>query len=535
MNEDWSEFDAQQYVEVINGEYTFAGTLKTYFEECAKNWKKDTTREQYISDYSRIIKYLSGYNTKIMNQYELQDFEEAIMQLSKIKSNRGIPYASSVINHYRHLLYTVVKVAFAHGLCDDILWGSSLSVLPGTDEESKAMRRIQRSLTVKQEVGLYSYLMATLKENCAGEYYGCALMYWLALRDGEALALSFGDITQIGDYHMIWIYKTPDKKGNLKASGKTPNADRVLPLPESAHELVSARYEIVKRYVIENIDSIRDDLDALRQEYDDPELNLEDIDEFCSHLPIACNGYDYLRHTTVTKLSGVGCNLLKSIQYSEMQYYLASIQSDDDTEDETFGIGDKVPVKDPTAYILRRNNLTHMYICFSACYDDELTPVTMLQYYAGHAMEEGSFDRNEMVSEEFLVRIAKAAAYRPLANLKIPDEMTVHSSVLNSKSTGDSKYVVGCVENSHLSVEIDTNEPNDKTSVEISFQENEKGSVKQTSWTNPGKKFSSSFCLIKDYQAAYEKEFRRYRKTKTDRQNENDTENLDEFISTENQ
>ncbi len=364
-----------------DGSLTFTGVLRCYFNQyeadgssvgISREWNKET-QSTYIKDYNLRLFPLMDRN-KPINEYTAEDFNVIIERLQAQKH-----YAEITIKHYRRLIWLVCEAGYKNGHCDDILWGTCYSLSSEkTDEKSKvqSMVVLKKSFTIHEELQIFHRLMKD-PMSISGEELGLLIMFFTGVRNNEACGINYGDIKPMiehPDSKCLWLYQTTQLDSNqLKASGKTRNADRILPILNNLSEFITMRMNYIEDLISEG--TLR-----LEGEYEDKTL----LD-----LPVVCRGSQYTNRCSARDLTSTGRELLKEITFSSKEMAtLDEILHSNDFYNE--GIKEK----DPTTYLFRRNAGTHFYtLGFS---------MAEIQYYIGQAVEDLYEDRNSFANEEKL-------------------------------------------------------------------------------------------------------------------------------------
>jgi hypothetical protein len=387
LNENW--------IRTIDGKYTFCGVLEEYYEDCAIKWVSPNTRQQYNMQYNgKILPYLEGHDSKTIGEYVKDDFDKSINQIIRDGQNpesaQYTPYADSTIQHFRHLIYTVVNVAVKHGLCEDILWGSPFT-LPGEGPSSgdsiTELVKLKKSFSVAEEYKIADKIFSNPIQR--GQEMGLLLMFGLGLRNAEACGANFGDIVPMRlhpDCKVLRVYKTTIGSSNsLQAGGKTKNADRILPIPEVLCAFFDKRKEF--------LESLINAKEILLKPDDGPHC----VDD----LPIACISSDFLTRCSTPQLTAAARELFMQVGMDSRQ--LAYIDSELSNNEYP-----EIREKDPTAYLFRRNFATHLHIL--GITDAEI------RYIIAHDIGDPYETRNEFVNEERLYQIKLKLDQRPIFN-----------------------------------------------------------------------------------------------------------------------
>ncbi len=395
-----------KYASQINAELTFAGAVKKYYDEYSKYWHQKSTINLNLN-------YLLGHivpvfskadHLKPIREYLLEDYDRCTEEIVGSGARR---FSESTIKTIRRLIYYVVRSAAAGEHFSNPLWGS-VYALP-QDENPKYLEkvrlRLQKSLTVAQEATVAQRLLRTPPGS--GLDLGLLMMYALGLRNGEACGADFGDLktmtareTDSGEPHTfdaLWIYKSVGSaSGALQSSGKTVNADRIVPVPPMVANIIREREAFVQARVPE---------------------------EDTSSLPIVCSDRSLKTRARTADLTKAGKQLMMDLKADED--LISAIDAELLSGKTLQALRD---VRDPTAYLFRRNFVTHLMIL-------GLTE-SEIQYVIGHDIEDAYERRNDFVTEERIWEIARKLQKRPLLNGS-PDEM---NKSIHIHSTNDSRH-----------------------------------------------------------------------------------------------
>lgn len=367
--------------EAYDGSLTFTGVLRSYVNQydakgknigISRHWN-EATKNTYIRDYNIRLFPLMDRN-KPINDYIAEDFDDIIERL-KIRQH----YSETTINHYRHLIWVVCEAGYKHGHCGDILWGTCYSLsTEKQDEKTKiqAMVMLKKSLTIQEEIKIFQKLMKD-PIGISGEEVGLLIMFFTGVRNNEACGINYGDIKPMvehPDSKCLWVYKTTQLDSNqLKASGKTRNADRILPILTNLGEFLMHRMCYLEELIFKGT------------------LKLEGsfADKSVSDLPVVCKGSQYTKRCSARDLTSTGRELLKEITFCGKEMAVL----DDILHSKDFNT-EGIQEKDPTTYLFRRNAGTHFYtLGFS---------MAEIQYYIGQAVEDIYENRNSFANEEKL-------------------------------------------------------------------------------------------------------------------------------------
>ena len=468
------------WIRIINGKYTFCGAYEDYYDEISKYWNETTCRkyDKYFNDI--IFPNLENHNNKTIDEYSKEDYDNAISAIvnkGQILSP-GKPYSDSTIQQFRYLIQLVVLVAAKNGQCINVLWGSSFALPESQSEADLFNERIhlKKSLTVAQEVSIARQLLQDPKQR--GQEMGLLLMYALGLRNGEACGVNFGDFKPMRlhpDCVALWVYKsTISGTSTLQSSGKTRNADRVIPVPDIVYSFIKERRAFLETF----------------NDFSETSL-YHSVDE----LPVACVDNDYFQRCSAKKLTAAGRELFRKAQLDANQLSYIDVALTREDSSHTFG-GEK----DPTSYLFRRNFGTHLHNL--GLNEPEI------EYIIGHDIDNPYETRNEYVSEEKLWIIKCKMERRPLLNSNCLEHDTVridiHNPILPLSGELVQRYWLPSVPGKFIA-HIETNEPGD--SLTISFDPGIASSPIQSEYclsaTVP--KFDRTINILKHYQEIYQK------------------------------
>ena len=401
----------KDFIAEIDGKLTFGGFMIQYYDElCSKNfWRAESTRRNYKLDYTnRIIPNLLDHDNKTIDNYTKADYEEAV---NRILAEKTI--SSTRAMHFRLLIYVVVELAAEKGLCENILWGTCFELPENIDKEERITElvRLKKSLTPEQEIRSYEFLTRDISMN--GEFYGVYLMLTCGLRDAEACAVNFGDIItpyDETDMHLLMIYKTIESKEHkVISSGKTKNADRLIPIPKPVYHHLMKRKEYI-----------------MHENGLDPKTIMD--------YPIACRPNDSKSRCLPSDMSNAARVLFMNIGLQGK--VLAYLEYELEYE--------KNPViakeKDPTAYLFRRNFATQLTIL--GFEEPEI------QYLIGHDIASIYETRNEFMDSSKLRNM-----YKKMNQRAVFAECNRDSIVLELHS--DQEYTIESAKTSNLQFKVE--------------------------------------------------------------------------------
>ncbi len=454
------------YIARIQNKLTFYGVLIDFYDDICERfyWRAESTKKNYMREYTNyIVRYLEGDEPKVIEEYTRDDYENALDTIDKEKN-----ISDKRRLHYERLIYAVVSFASDRNLCQNVLWGTSYE-LPELDEKERIKELLtnKRSLLPIQDINLFKELTRDVKMD--GERFGVFLMDVAGVRDAEASAVDFGDILESyndSGIHVLMIYKTVESKEHkLISSGKTKNADRLIPLTD-----------FVFNYLME------------RKKYIASELGV-DINEV-NNLPVACKQQKYKDRClpgdisnsarVVFKKIGLQSKVLAFMDY-ELEY-------------------DRSPViakeKDPTAYLLRRNFVTQLAI---AGFEE-----AEIQYLIGHDITDNYESRNEFIDIEKLKILSEKMKKRAIFSSSREE--------IAPNLEEEREYKVNSVSNCYLDLNLKKGEQvklrfksceqNDKLTIEIKHNDNTI-TVSKRFTSSPSYNTNRTINIYNDYTRVY--------------------------------
>ena len=435
-----AEDRAKEYQEFLNM-LDFNFQTKCYNESFAfvvRNSQYLTELYWNHSTKERYAGYFNDYLLKPLSQVPMEEMtiDYCEKHLEEVQKKRARPFEYGEMNKLRYLIRLVFDRASEMGIVSkNIFWGSSIyQADPRKEEEdmkSKGENRkkelvvLRKSLSPAEEKvafkrliedPLRSWQQLEENENYNGTLMGLALMYALGLRNAEACGATFGAVQEMtnypGNYYFTVVSTTIEDTTDVKAGGKTRNAPRKLPMLDKLAELIQAR----RRYVEEKIKS--------DPRYAKKQINID-------MLPIACRtdrivemiGGEkkesyveyYTENNHSSELSAAGKQLLRSIGIAEEEVSFIEkrmVENEAEAEYENLKYATDMGLleveykeKDPTAYLLRRNNGTHLELL-------GLTQ-TQIEAYMGHKITDVEIEKNDMENEDLLYAIKKKLDKRP--------------------------------------------------------------------------------------------------------------------------
>lgn len=362
----------------------FFWSVHHYFAEYTRDCSEDT-KDDYIKRYKRyIFPYVNP--SLFAGDYD----EEELQKLMERIRNRSGYSDVSIETGLNHLVFDPCEYWYRdagnHSL--DKLWGSSYDFHPEHEADpDEVLWRIPRSLTPQEELRALK-ILSKVEEN-PGEYMGLLLMFFTAVRNNEACAINFGSFHALENHPdvscMEVVASTMLGSNRLKASGKTHNAPRLLPILPILKELLERRKEFVKSQLTFPCTDSKGHVFASVEE-----------------LPVACRGDRCTTRCSSADLSNAGREFLRKEvrlrekEVSALSWYMQQVKGTNEDPDE----------KDVTTYLLRRNMATHLYTCeFS---------VTDSQYYMGHQMDSTELRRSDFMDNAYLYGLYRKLLQHPL-------------------------------------------------------------------------------------------------------------------------
>lgn len=383
----------KSYAARVMGDLTFWGVLSDHYKEIFPRCN-DKTLKEYANTFNHSILPELG-NIPIA---ECTD-EKLDSTLEKLQNKKE--YAPGTVKRFEYLMEAVVACAVKMGYCADTLFGTPLvNAKKASKEElmSNELQQNRKSLSPNEEVQVLDNLLVPV-EKTSGTNVGLLCMLALGLRNHEACGLTFEAIRKLkegSDIYVAWIYEsTAGRTSNLQTSGKTRNMARKIPLYPSFAEYLLA-------------------LKAYRQrQIDQGEIVLEE-GESLDTLPIVWKKSNFKQHCTSDLLTTAGRALLFDIDFEQDRILALRNAATEKVEEEAEEIAEmddaiedeSVSLKDPTAYLLRRNFGTHLAILG---FSDE-----KIAYLMGHKLEAEGLTRNMFSNEDRLEEIFYSLNKRPL-------------------------------------------------------------------------------------------------------------------------
>ena len=466
-----------------DGSLTFAGVIQKYFTVrdvtgqnvgFSRTWK-DEYAKQYFNHYVRrilpVVDQLFG-NQKPMHEYRKNHIEAILAELLK-KMN----YADSSMDLYRRLILRAYNMGVLQNeYPDGVLWDIPDEDEDGETEEQNRVRiltKLRKSFSIAEELRMLRWFCSLDPETATGEEIALAMMYFLGLRDNEACGASFSSFELMKahpDMALFTMSNTTSISSNqLKASGKTSNAPRQLPVCMPLFRFIKTREAAVQRKLNED------------------QLELPEGISSVNMLPVVCRGQRYTCRSDTQYVSKAGRKLFKQIGITDSEIkWLYDILLSEDFQNKV------IEEKDPTPYMLRRNVATRLYHSGLSAEDT--------RYWIAHDIESVHIRRNYYADEENLYELGKVYLGHPL--FAILDAMLNDVADANEEPGGMVRFHLDA--DKLVIVEVEAREPN--MPVYIAAKSEAPFSLVQTAKeTNksPGSLVSIDYVLRNAYWRAY--------------------------------
>lgn len=423
------------------GEMNLTGVARAFFEDLnavapklnvlSRSWN-ESTQEKYMADYSeRLLPQLGDRAVSSYTDVEIEGYLDEFFQKTDYSPKRK--------EHFQYLTYLLFAVAEELKIAQNVLWGSEMGI--EEDDEGKG-GRLKKSLTPEEEVAIWK-MLSKPPEQMSGQEVGLIMMALGGVRNNEACGTNYSSLGFLAEHPEVCtlrIFQTTQVHSNeLKAGGKTKNANRQIPLMDLLSHLLIKRYEYLKALV---------DTGG----YALPE-GMKDIGD----LPIVCYGKEYGRRCQSTDLSLAGKQLFRKvgIREKDVQKLNVFLRSDDYLEEE---IPEELRIKDATTYLFRRNFVTHLTLL-------NFSPAE-IEYYVGHAIEDGYEPRNSFVNEDKQMKMSDKLKWHPLNRMVVGVESVWEEPEhLNCEPAGTLR--ISKPKGSVIGIQIFAREPADEVQIEL--------------------------------------------------------------------
>ena len=363
-----------------------------------------------------------------MHEYRRDHIEAILAELLK-KMN----YADSSMDLYRRLILRAYNTGVARNeYPDGVLWDIPDEEEDGETEEQNRVRtltKLRKSFSITEELRMLRWFCSLDPETATGEEIALAMMYFLGLRDNEACGTNFSNFELMKTHPGMAIFTmgntTSIGSNQLKASGKTSNAPRQLPVCMPLFQFIKAREVAVQRKLNEDKSELPKGVNSV------------------SMLPVVCRGQQYTCRSDTQYVSKAGRKLFKQIGITDSEIkWLYDILLSEDFQDKV------IEEKDPTPYMCRRNVATRLYHCGLSAEDT--------RYWIAHDIESVHIRRNYYADEENLYELGKAYLSHPL--FAILDAMLNDATDANEEPGGMVRFCLDA--DKSVIVEVEAREPN---------------------------------------------------------------------------
>ena len=456
------------WIASIDGKSTFAGIIVDHYNEmCDDNyWRAESTKNNYRADYERrILPFIEDHDQRTIDSYTLDQYREIIFSIR----NTG-RFTEDRIMHFMRLIAAVAQMANKKYNYPNVLSGTAFD-LPLTSDEKEGIRELltlKRSLGSDQELTIYHKL--TKDYRMSGELFGALLMFVFGVRNGEAAAITFSDIMEsyVEDgFHILMIYKTIESKNHRRvSSGKTPNADRIIPVPDDIYSFLMQR----RKYISEQTGKTPKDV---------------------NELPIACIGNDFEKACYPDQIAQAAKMLFFEIGLKPkvLSYLDYEIMNGEDPV--------VVKEKEPTSYLMRRNFATQMAII--GMNEAEI------QFLLGHDITDSYETRNEMISFDALKQMSykmqeRGIFYHKIETIDIPRIDNNTEYCITDFSAININITIS--ENETLLLRVNSDEPQGKIIVKTRMDDNH--TIDKTDYTKkPDYQADRTINILNDYHRTY--------------------------------
>lgn len=432
----------QNTVRTINDEKTFDGIMHAYFEEISSDWNANETLQQYGKHYKETLlpAIISVTGNRPIKDLTKDDIDKAMDIIEKKILGEDYNDPAPHIRHYRVLIQKIIKAAINHEECEDIsLWGSPYSV---SENETEKPHRLPKFLTPEQNAKVF-FLLTHSPEMMTGEWFGLLLMYAFGLRNNEACGVTFDDIRKIGEDLFLFIYVSTKLGSSQRKQGlKTKNGYRILLVLKRIMAVINKRREHVKAWITENQDKL--------PEEEQQRLKNMTLDEYVGKLRIACRKFDYLSGLSSAQLSDAGRRFFQILKYDEEEFRQADIETNNKAKMAIEGYD----FRDPSAYLLRRENSTTFNIL-------NLTQ-SERSAYMGHT------DKSEIPKSEYRTDSRRLAIVEKLEQRPVQNDLSYKYIPVDMQHLPDQKSIMPnyifdlCFpEETTIYIEVTSDEPGD--------------------------------------------------------------------------
>lgn len=468
----------------IDGKLTFFGVLDKYFDQIGDKYHLcSKTRISYACEYERHI--IPRVNDRPLESFTAEEFEQIIFDIN----GEGKGFAKTTLQHYRLLIFRVVKMAVQEEKMNDPFWGVDFEEILNPEQvERKEKKTLPKSLTPLQMCAISESIYGTAF--VSGRRAGLMSMLESGVRPKEAAGTSFGDVremTWLNGCSTIAIHSSTIAQGNKRNNRpKTINGYRTVVIGPRATDVIRKLAEDVQKHI-----------SAGEITADTPDgLTTLDV------LPIAGNKDDPSIPCSSPDLTKEFRHLLRDVGYDKEDYQAAQriAESDEFRKAERKATPSELGFaieKDPTAYILRRQYCTDLHIV--GCCQEEI------QYAMGHRIDNAAIDRRDFRNEDKITSLAEKVVKRPFVNRDVLNrkETTMSGNYYHNKDFHSETIRIPC-RKGKIMIRIRSHEPLTASSISIDLPKSMKAECcyYQTKNLAPQRKEVN---VLNDYYETYRK------------------------------
>lgn len=419
----------------ISGKPNYVMYLSRHFEAIAK-WRSwnDDTQKSYQQVYNEHVLPRVNLN-KPISEFDTDDDYVFCDQTIK---NYTAEYSSEYIGRFIYLFHCVYAYGVHIGEYDDNLFSDEIDDLKGDLRSAGVIGKrgriltMPKSLTIRSLVKIAEWIKMKSPKDFSLYEVGFIIMLLTGMRVNEVCGVTFGNLLLKCNQQVpviAVVRSTKYKSAEHKISGKTSNADRLIPIDWFLYRFIdSLKKERIKKGVIE--ESLKDT----------PIVSTETGDGI-----------------SAATLSTHIRPLFNSLGvFSKDQ--MISLVMDLTEQKEILDAESYIEEKDLTAYVLRRN-----YATMNAALG---LSESELQYVFGHSVE--ADERERFVNEDRIFKIYKKIVSNPLY------------FILNDQSLPDSGIrKIQLKDNSKIYIKVEAKEPCNPVGLKVIGKMAESGTLRK--------------------------------------------------------